>query len=184
MAKKTTKTKERRAVKRSAPPAAKAAAKAPREKAAAQRTSRGHVAGDAVARQIRVLRHPVGRSAEVRRGRHRRQRHRDPHGALSRSRGGRLGRAARRARLDARKRARARARQRNRHARSHGHPDVVRHDLQDQGRHRAAAALGLRRVRRRAVEDARQDGVRPQGAVGSRLDRQGHRGRRRRASTG
>ncbi len=53
-----------------------------------------------------------------------------------------------------------------------------------QGRHRAAPALGLRRVRRRAVEDARQDGVRPQGAVGSRLDRQGHRGRRRRAFTG
>src|SRR5688572_32513229 len=48
MAKKTTKTKDRRPMKRSAPPAAKAAAKVPREGAAVQRTDEARAAGAAV----------------------------------------------------------------------------------------------------------------------------------------
>ena len=62
---------------------------------------------------------------------------------------------------------------------AHGHPDVVRHGVQDRRRHRRAAAVGLRRVQRRAEQDAGQARVRPEGAVGSRPDHPRDRGRGR-----
>ena len=114
-------------------------------------------------------------AAQVRRHRHGRAVGRRLHHQLQGHGGGRLRRADRAARLHARERARARARQRDGDARSHGHPDVVRHHLQDPRGHPRAAALGLRRVCRRAEQDAGQARVRPQGAVGPRRDRPGDR---------
>ena len=88
----------------------------------------------------------------------------------------RLGHADGRAGSDARERARAPARQRDGDAAAHRHPDVVRHGLQDRRRHHGAAAVGLRRVHRRAQQDAGQVRVRPQGAVGPRSDHPRDRG--------
>ena len=50
----------------------------------------------------------------------------------------------------------------------HGDPHVLQHGVQDPRGHRRAAAHGLRRLPRRAHQDAGQAGVRPQGAVGAR----------------
>ena len=135
-------------------------------------------------RQVRLLHHRGGRPAEVRPDRHRRRSVRRLHRALQEPRRGRLRRAARGARLDARERARARAGQRDGDARAHGHPDVVRHDLQDARGHRRAAAVGGRSVRRRAEQDAEQARVRPQGAVGSRSGDPRGRGAKTRTSAG
>ena len=106
------------------------------------------------------------------------------HGALQGPRRRRVGHADRGARLDARERAGARAGERDGDAQAHGHPDVVRHHVQDARRHRRAAALGVRRVRRRAEQDAEQARVRPQGAVGSRVMRSRRSRPRTRTSAG
>ena len=65
---------------------------------------------------------------------------------LPRHRGGGLQHADGGAGSDARERARAPARQRDGDAAAHGHPDVVRHGLQDRRRHHRAAAVRLRRL--------------------------------------
>ncbi len=135
-------------------------------------------------RPLRLLHHPREPAAEVRRDRHGRAVARRLHDQLQGHGGRRLRRADRAARFDARERAGARARQRDGDARSHGHPDVVRHDLQDARGHRRAAAVGLRRVCRRAQQDAGQARVRSEGAVGSRRDRARRSSRRTRTSTG
>ena len=132
------------------------------------RRGRGRIGGQRQPRQVRLLHHRVERAAALRADRHRRRSVRRLHRALQEPRRGRLRRAARGARLDARERAGARARERDGDARAHGHPDVVRHDLQDARGHRRAAALGGRGVRRRAEQDAEQARVRPEGPVGSR----------------
>ena len=79
----------------------------------------------------------------------------------------------------ARERARPRAGQRGRDAQPHGHPDVVRHRVQDPGGHRRAPARRLRGVHRRARQDGRQARVRAEALVGSRRGRaRGGEGRR------
>ena len=121
---------------------------------------------------------------QVRPDRHRRRSVGRLHRPLQEPRRGRLGRAARSPRFDARERARARARQRDGDARAHRHPDVVRHHLQDARGHRRAAAVGRRGVRRRAEQDAEQARVRPEGPLGSRSGDPRGRERKTRTSAG
>jgi CheY-like chemotaxis protein len=99
--------------------------------------------------KVRLLHHRVGRSAEVRSDRDWRRSVGRLHRALQEPRGRRLGRAARGARLDARKRPRPRARQRDRDARAHRHPDVVRH--RSSRRARTSSSCCARRRKRSAT---------------------------------
>ena len=79
MAKKTTKPKARRVVRRAAPPRQAGGEGANEKDAAARRSEDAVSLRPNAPRQVRLLRHPVGRCAEVRRGRHRRQRIGDSH---------------------------------------------------------------------------------------------------------
>ena len=139
------------------------AAGEPSRKPCAHRPGGGTAAGP---RPVCVLHHPVEQGLEAGPEHHRRRGCRCLHRELQGSRRRRVGRTHRRARFDAGERSGARARQRDGHARSHGDSDVVRHDLQDARGHRRAAAVGLRRLWRRPVEDAEQAGVRAEGPVG------------------
>ena len=132
-----------------------------------------------VRRQVRLLHHPLRRAAELRAARPRPRAGGRAHRPLPGHRGRRLRHADGGPGSDARERARAPARQRDGDAEAHGDPDVVRHGVQDRRRHHRAAALGLRRVQRRAHQDAGQARVRPEGALGPRPDHPRDRGRGR-----
>ena len=138
-------------------------------------TGRGQQRG-----QVRLLHHQDPDAARLRSAGHRRRAGRYAHRQLPRHRRGGLEYADGGPGSDPRQRPRPSAGQRNRHAAAHRDPDVVRHGLQDRRRHHRAAAIGLRRVRRRPEQDAGQVRVRPQGAVGPRSDHPGDRRRGRR----
>ena len=129
--------------------------------------------------QVRLLRHPSEQPLQLRSARHRHRARRGPHLHYRDIAAVVSDTPHRRPGSDARERAGPRARQRDRDAQAHGHPDVVRHGVQDRRRHHGAAALGLRRVQRRAEQDAGKVRVRPQGPVGPRPDHPRDRGRGR-----
>ena len=129
--------------------------------------------------QVRLLHHQKRDPARFRSARNRRGPGRGSHRELPRHRRRRVEYADGRPGSDARQRPGPPARQRNGDAEAHRHPDVVRHGVQDRRRHHGAAAVGVRRVYRRPQQDAGQVRVRPEGALGSRSDHPGDRGRGR-----